>query len=112
MKSAERLLLFPFPQQFYSELIDDFECSAMHITLNNGCKIHTPIEALFQSDTLIYKAVLDGHCHLAVGNDTDFGFLCGKNILQVSGFKLVGRTKGALTINDISIITPSSMLLL
>ena len=112
LMSAERSLLFPFPQQFYSQLVDEFESSAMNITLNNGCKIHTPIEALFQSDTLICKAVLDGHCHLAVGNDTDFGFLCGKNILQVSGFKLVGRMRGTRTINDISIMTPSSMILL
>ena len=78
MKSSERLLLLPFPQELYSELVDNFECSAMNITLNNGCKIHTHIMALFQSDTLICKAVLDGHCHLAVGKDVNFGFLCGK----------------------------------
>ena len=58
--------------------MSDVECSRMDLVLNNGCNIYKPIEASFQSDTLICKAVLDGHCYLAVGNDTDFGFLCGK----------------------------------
>ena len=72
----------------------------------SGGLIHTPIKCEFQADTFICKAVTSQICDLVIANDTDFGFLAAGRILQVSSFRVMGRTSSVKTLHAITISSP------
>ena len=72
----------------------------------SGGIVHAPIQCVFQADTLICKAVKSKICDLVFANDTDFGFLTGGKILQVSSFKVIGRNPLLKTLHGITISSP------
>ena len=90
LSSSEKLISYPFPTTFYSDLIDEISGTNLFLVNDVGGKVLKPIKARFQANTYIVKRLIDGGTTLSVANDTDFAFLGGKNILQLSTFKLRG----------------------
>ena len=50
--------------------------------------------------------MINGCTSICVANDTDFAFLGWHNILQLSSFKLRGKSREQRKIVDLSLITP------
>ena len=59
----------------------------------------------FQADTLIVKQMMNGLVTVSVSNDTDYAFLRGNNILQLSSLSLCGLNCDENTMINISLIT-------
>jgi len=106
--SAERIISRPFPPYFFKLLVDEIATTNLLLVNDIGGKVIYPVKARFQADTYIVKALITGHTSICVANDTDFAFLGGSNILQLSCFKLRGRSREQKKLIDLSLITPHS----
>ena len=106
LSSAENSISYPFPRNFFDLFVEEFKKKGYNNTEMSGGIVHAPIQCVFQADTLICKAVKSKICDLVFANDTDFGFLTGGKILQVSSFKVIGRNPLLKILHGITISSP------
>ena len=99
---------FPFPENFIDQLEEEIKEMTAKTNIDHGGEVVGPVQAKFQADTLICKKLLTGEGNLAFANDTDFGFLAGKEAIQISSFKLQGRTRETKKLVSMTIMSPSS----
>ena len=105
LKVAEKMISFPFPKSFYSDLVDKLSATNLLLFNDIGGKVIHPVKARFQADSLIVRQIFNGESTLCLANDTDYGFMGGSKVLQVSSLKLRGVSWESKSIIDIDIIT-------
>ena len=108
LKVAKKMISFPFPKNFYSDLVDKLSATNLLLFNDIGGKVIHPVKARFQADSLIVRQIFNGESTLCLANDTDYGFMGGSKVLQVSSFKLQGMTQESKSIININIITPDT----
>ena len=108
LKVAKKMISFPFPKSFYSDLVDELSATNLLLFNDIGGKVIHPVKARFQADSLIVRQIFNGESTLCLANDTDYGFMGGSKVLQVSSFKLQGSSLESKSIIATDIITPDT----
>ena len=90
LKVAKKMISAPFPKSFYSDLVDELSATNLLLVNEVGGQVIHPVKARFQADSLIVQKIINGESTLCIANDTDYGFMGGSKIVQVSSFKLRG----------------------
>ena len=71
---AEKIISHPFPPHFFKLLVDEIATTNLLLVNDIGGKVICPVNARFQADTYIVKALTTGCTSICVTNDTDFAF--------------------------------------
>ena len=106
LSSTEKEISYVFPTNYYQALVDGLSTTDLFSANDTGGKVYHPIKAIYQADTLIVKKLTKGSTSVSLANDTGFAFLGSKSILQLSGFKMRGKSRDTRTIKDLTVITP------